>query len=125
LGRRPSISPGKYATVFQAEVYAILVCVLEIHMDVTPEKYISICSDNQAALKTLEAANTTSPMVHTTVPAFPPDILWDCFGSSDILGYMEMKLWMSSRERELFTSLLDRNQPWGVSRQNIIKEIKC
>jgi len=32
--------------------------VLEIHMDVTPEKYISICSDNQVALKALEAANT-------------------------------------------------------------------
>jgi hypothetical protein len=68
LGRRPSISLEKYATVFQAKIHAILVCVLEIHMDVTPGKYISICSDNQVALKALEAANTTSPLVHTTVP---------------------------------------------------------
>jgi len=58
------------------------------------------------------------------VLTFPPDILWDCFRSSDILGYMEMKLRMSLQERELFTSLLDWNQPWGVSRQNIRKMIK-
>lgn len=68
LGRRPNISVGKYATLLQAEICAILLCVREIHMDITPGKYISICSDNQAALKALEATNTTSPLVHTTVP---------------------------------------------------------
>jgi hypothetical protein len=36
LGTRPSISLGKCATVFQAEIYVVLVCVLEIH--------ISVCS---------------------------------------------------------------------------------
>jgi hypothetical protein len=68
LGRRHNISLGKYATVFHAKIYATLVCVLEIHMDVTPGKYFSICSDNQAALKALAAANTPSPLVHTKVP---------------------------------------------------------
>jgi hypothetical protein len=68
LGIRPSISLGKYATVFHPKIFAILVCVLEIHTDVTPGKYSSICSDNQVALKTLEAANITSPLVHTAVP---------------------------------------------------------
>jgi len=42
LGRRHSISLGKHATVFQAEVYAILACVYEIQMNVSLEKYVSI-----------------------------------------------------------------------------------
>jgi len=48
-------------TVFQAEVYAILNCVHETETQDRPEKYVSICSDSQAYLKTLQAAKTTSP----------------------------------------------------------------
>jgi ribonuclease HI len=59
--RRLSISGN--ATVFQAEVYAILACVHEIETQDLPEKYVSICSDSQAALKPLQAAKTTSPLV--------------------------------------------------------------
>jgi hypothetical protein len=33
-----------------------LACVYEIQNNVRPEKYISICSDSQAALKSLRAA---------------------------------------------------------------------
>jgi len=33
-GRRLSISMGKYATVFQAEVFAVLACVYEIQTNV-------------------------------------------------------------------------------------------
>jgi len=61
--RRLSISLGKHGTVFQAEVYAILACVHEIESQDRPEKYISICSDSQAALKALQAAKATSPLV--------------------------------------------------------------
>ena len=61
--RRLSISLGKHATVFQAEVYAILACAHEIETKDRPEKYVSICSDSQAALKALHAAETTSPLV--------------------------------------------------------------
>jgi len=43
-----SISLGKHATVFQAEVYAILACVHETETTDRPEKYVSICSDSQA-----------------------------------------------------------------------------
>jgi len=32
-------------------------------MDVRPEKYVSICSASQVALKSLEAAKTTSRLV--------------------------------------------------------------
>jgi len=51
LRKRLSIALGKYATVFQAEAYAILACVYEAQTRVRPEKYVSICSDIQAALK--------------------------------------------------------------------------
>ena len=39
LGRRLSISVGTYATVFQAEVQAILACVYEIQTQIRQEKY--------------------------------------------------------------------------------------
>jgi len=60
--RRLSISLGKHATVFQAEVHAILACVHETKTQGRPEKHVSICSDNQAALKALQAAKM-SPLV--------------------------------------------------------------
>ena len=63
VGRRLSFSVGRYATVFQAEIYAILACVQEIQFQNRPEKYASICSDSRAALKALEAIRTTSPLV--------------------------------------------------------------
>jgi len=63
VGRRLSISLGKHATVFQAEAYAILASVYEIQTQDMLEKYVSIFSDSQAALKTLQAAKTTSPLV--------------------------------------------------------------
>jgi len=63
INRRLSIPLGKHATVFQAEVYAILACAHEIEAQDRPEKYVSICSDSQVALKALQAAKT-SPLVH-------------------------------------------------------------
>lgn len=35
---------GRHATVFQAEIYALLACVYKIQMKIRSEKYISICS---------------------------------------------------------------------------------
>jgi len=49
-----SIFLGKYAIIFQAEIYAILACVHEI-------EYFKICSDSQAALTKLQDAKTNSP----------------------------------------------------------------
>jgi hypothetical protein len=37
---------GKHATVFLAEIYAILACAYEIQMNVRQEKYVSIPSDS-------------------------------------------------------------------------------
>lgn len=64
VGRRLSFSLGRYATVFQMEIYAILACVYEIQSQNRPEKYVSICSDSLAALKALRAVRTTSRLVH-------------------------------------------------------------
>jgi len=61
--RRLSISLGKHATVFQADVCVMLACVHEIQTQDRQEKYVSICSVIQAALKALQAAKTTSPLV--------------------------------------------------------------
>ena len=63
VGRWLSFSLRRYATVFQAEIYAILACVYEIQFQNRPEKCVSICSDSQAALKALEAVRTTSLLV--------------------------------------------------------------
>ena len=41
VGRRLSFSLGRYATVFQAEIYAILACVHEIQSQNRPQKYVS------------------------------------------------------------------------------------
>jgi len=62
-GKRLSISLVKQATVCQAEVYGLLACVHETETQDRPEKYVSVCSDSQVALKELEAANTTSQLV--------------------------------------------------------------
>ena len=56
MERKLSISLGKYATVFQVEIYAILACAYEIQMNVRPEKYVF-------ALKVIQAAKTTSPLL--------------------------------------------------------------
>jgi len=41
----------------------ILALVHESETQDRPEQYVSICSDSQAALKALQAAKTTSPLV--------------------------------------------------------------
>ena len=61
--RRVSFSLGRYATVFQATIYAILACAYETQSQNSPEKYVSICSNSQAALNALRAIRT-SPLVH-------------------------------------------------------------
>jgi len=65
-GRRLNISPIKYVTVFEAEIYTFLFCAHEIHIDVRPEKYDIICFDSQAALKALQA--TKKAYIGTAVP---------------------------------------------------------
>jgi hypothetical protein len=90
VGRRLSIPVGKHATVFQAELYTILTCAYELETKGRPEKYVSICSDSQAALKALQAAKKVS--IRTTLPKgvewylYPAHCgnvlgLWTCWGT--------------------------------------------
>ena len=62
VNRRLSIPLSKHATVFQAEVYAILACVHEMKLRISQRNRSSICSDSQVALKAVQAAKT-SPLV--------------------------------------------------------------
>jgi len=57
--RRLSFSLGKYATVFQAEIYAILACAHEVQSQNRLERYVSL-----VASKALKAVKTTSPLVY-------------------------------------------------------------
>jgi hypothetical protein len=50
VGRRPSISLGKYAKLFHADMYNILACVYEIPINGREEKDVNEFSDSQAAL---------------------------------------------------------------------------
>jgi hypothetical protein len=108
---RLTISPGKFAT---------LACAYKIQMNAMPQKYVSICSDSQVALRDLQAAKRTSPLVRQWT-TFSPSILWDCFESSGILGYVEMKLPSGLQGREPFTQFVGPGPALQVSRQNTRK----
>ncbi|XP_029668327.1 uncharacterized protein LOC115238541 [Formica exsecta] len=64
-----SIPLGEFATVFQAEIVAILCCAQGLLANKERGQRISICSDSQAALRTLSAPITTSKLV------------WECRGT--------------------------------------------
>jgi ribonuclease HI len=117
VGRRLSISLGEHATVFQAEVYAILACVHEIETQDRPKKYVSVCSDSQVALKALQAAIATSPLVRQCQKALnniSTGTLWGCTGFLDMLGYEETKSLTSSQGTVLFKRLLEMRLSWGL-----------
>jgi hypothetical protein len=99
--------------VSQVEVYAILECVNEIQMNVRPGKYVSICSDSQAALKALQAAKTTSPLVRQCQKTLNniSDTQWDCCGFLDMLGYEATKSPTGSQWTVLFKNLSDLSHP--------------
>lgn len=62
-----SISMGNYATVFQAETYAIIACAQENIDRHSQGKNIYILSDSQASLKALRAPKVESRLVYNAV----------------------------------------------------------
>jgi len=52
-----------YCTVYQAEIYAILACAQLCRMREECGASIAICSDSQAALKSLSSVKDTSALV--------------------------------------------------------------
>jgi len=124
--RKLSISLGKYATVFQVEIYAILACAYEIQMNVRPEKYMSICSGSQAALKAIQAAKTTSLLVQQCQKALNISTqhtvgLYWVHGHAGVQGNKIANKLARYGSVQKFVGL----QPsLGVSRQNIRRKIK-
>jgi len=68
-GRRLCISLGKQPTIFQAEVYAILVCVYEIQTNAKT-------GDSQVDLEALQAPKTMSPLVQQCQKALNDNSTW-------------------------------------------------
>jgi ribonuclease HI len=114
--RRLSISLGKYTTIFQAEVYAILACVHEIRTQDRPEKYVSICSDSQTALMALQAARTTSSLVRQCQQALNGISIRHALGlfwASGHAGVRGNEIASHSQGMVLLSGLLDLNLSWG------------
>ena len=87
-------------------MFGFLACVEEIKTNAKSEKYISVCSDRQAASKALQAAENNVPNgTRNSVGVF---------GFPDILEYVKIKLPMVSQGRVQLTSLLDHNRHWGL-----------
>jgi hypothetical protein len=115
-GRRLSLPLGQYATVFQAEVYVILACTHDIAAHGVPGKYVSICSDSQAALKAIRAVRTTYPLVRQCQEALENisiDTSWDSTGSPGMQGCEEIRLPMGSQRTALPPISWVRSRPWG------------
>ena len=79
-----SIPLGKYATVFQAETYAIKQCALVLKTLGLTDEPIFICSDSQDAIRALHEPRITSKLVRECMEALnelavyhPPSGLFD------------------------------------------------
>ncbi|KAJ8962127.1 hypothetical protein NQ318_018084 [Aromia moschata] len=58
-----SFAHGSYASVFQAEIYAILTCGMEILKTTPKRRTIQICTDSQEALMAIESSKVKSRLV--------------------------------------------------------------
>ena len=102
--------------------------VYEIQSTVRSQKYISICSDNQAALKAPQAAKTTSPLVRHCQRALKDISTYHSVGLFWVPGHSGIRGNEIADElaREGSVHHFVGPQPaLGVSRQNIKKKIQC
>jgi len=127
VGKRLSFSLGRYVTVFQAEIYAILAYVYEIQFQNRPEKYVSICSDSQGTLKALPAVRTTSPLVQQCQKALNDISTRHAVGLCWVSGHAGVRGNEIANELARGGSVLEFLGPepaLGVSRQDIRRRIR-
>jgi hypothetical protein len=129
VGRRLSISLGKHTTVFQADVhvYAKLASVQETETQDRPEKYVSVCADSQAALKALQAAKTTSPLVRQCQKALNDISNRHTAGLYWVPGHVGLrgnKIADKLARDGYVQQFVGLEHFLGVSRQNIRRKIK-
>jgi ribonuclease HI len=127
-GRRLSMSLGKYVTVFQAEIYTILACICEIQSRVRSERYVSTCSDNQAALEALQTVKMTSPLVRQCQKALDDISTYHSVGLFWVPGHSGIRGNEIADElaREGSSHHFVGQEPAvGVSRQCIRSKIQC
>jgi len=125
IQRRLSISAGKFARFFQAEIYAVLARAYEIQTNVIPGKYTSICSDSQVALKALQASET-SPLVRQCQKVLNDISTWAHCGAVWVPGHAGIqgndianKITRDGSVQKFVGPQLSL----GVSRQNIRRKI--
>jgi hypothetical protein len=99
VGKRLSISLGRYATDFQAETYAFLVCAHEIQLHGRSQKYESMYSDSQSVLNALQATRTTFALVQPCQKASNNIFTRHAVGLYCVPGYAGV------RENEIFDML--------------------
>jgi uncharacterized protein with PIN domain len=122
-----SLSLGKFATVFKAEIHSILAGDYEIQMKARLEKRVGVCSDSQTALKTLQAAKITSPLVEQCRRA------WNNISIPHSVGQFWVPGRSGIRENEIAVGLaregtlhqfVGPETALGVSRQNTKEKIQ-
>jgi len=105
----------------------ILACIHETETQDRPEKYVSVCSDSQAALRALQATKTMLPLVRQCQKMLNDISTWHTVGLYWVPGLYGI------RGNEIADKLArDGSVQWfvgpepflGVSRQNIRRKIK-
>jgi hypothetical protein len=85
--REISLPLGRFATVFQAEVFAFLSCVYDIDARELPGKHVSICAYSQEDLKALGAVITTSRLLRQCQEALYDISTWHAAGLYPVPGH--------------------------------------
>ena len=110
--------------VFQSELYAILTCVSLLCSCI--DRSISICSDSQAALKSISAAKTTSYLVWETAMTLQQLSMHNCVRLLWVPGHSNIDGNETADELAKQATLMDYVGPepaLGLSLMNIKYEI--
>jgi len=127
VGRRLSFSLGRYAIVFQTEIHAIFAYVYKNQFQNRPEKYLSIWSDSQVALKALQAVRMF-PLVQQCQKALNDISTRHAVGLYWVpvhAGVQGNKIADELARGSSILGFLGPELGLGVSRQNIQRRISC